>query len=221
MLVSPETAAGMLGTTTSDPKFAQVQALLPAAEQAVKTYLQRDIEQQNYTEYLTGNDKQRICLRQTPVLSITNLWVNDSGYFGMNANSPFDASTLLTQGQHYVLDIDQPDGSSKSGIVFRIGSIWPIIARLVATNLLAPFQGPCLGNIKVEYIAGYAIIPNDLQFAVALTAKFMQRTINYGGMMLESERLGDYAYGLLTNPAFMQQAGSILNILGRYKEVGW
>lgn len=221
MLVTAAQTAAMLGMQLTDVGFAQIAALLPAADQAVKTYLQRDIEYQTYTEYLTGNNQQRITLRQTPVAAITNLWVNDSGYFGMNTDSPFDETTLLTQGQHYVLDIDQSDGSSLSGIIFRIGAIWPIIARLVATNLLSPFQGPCLGNIKVEYSAGYQTIPADLQFAVALTANFMKRTINYGGLMLENERLGDYAYSLLVNPLYMQQAGSILQILGRYKEVGW
>ena len=221
MLITPTEAQAMWGYASSNPLLSQLVALLPAADQAVKTYCQLNFESATYTEYHNGNNQQRITLKQIPVVSITSLFLNDSGYFGTNTNSPFDSTTQLVEGQNFVLDHDQPDGSSKSGIVFRIGSVWPMIARVATTNLLTPYQGPCLGNIKVVYAAGYTTIPADLQYAVAALAQFMRRSINFGGMVLESEKLGDYAYKLLMSPLYATQVGSIVEILGRYKETGW
>lgn len=220
MLTDVDTVKAMLGITTTT-QDAQITALLPAADTCAKNYMQRQIEKNTYTQYLSGNNRQEIVLPETPVLSVTSLQVNNSGYFGQNASFPFDSSTTLTEGTEWVLDRDQPDGSSKSGILYRIGTTWPIMYQLNSLNQLTPYQGPAWGNIKVVYVGGYAEVPSDIQYAVSAIVMFMIRTGKFGGMMLASEKLGDYAYAMIMNPLYLSQVGSILEILGRYREIGW
>src|SRR5262249_14705165 len=69
----------------------------------------------------------------------------------------------LVYGIDYAMKLDwdstgaggSPD-SSRSGLLYRINELWPkpIYAQ---RNMLSSFVGPSLGNIKVNYTAGYTV----------------------------------------------------------------
>lgn len=79
-------------------------------------------------------DSTRIFLRELPVRSITNVWVNTAAY-GIDAN--FTSDFLKTQGSDYFLDNDG-SGLCKSGIVYSNVN-WPTVVR----------------SVKIVYRAGY------------------------------------------------------------------
>lgn len=210
-----------LSDTTQD---VQLRALLDAADAAVKRYCGRDLEQQTYTEYVSGNNTYRLALRQVPVTSVTGVYLDDSGYFGTNPEGSFDpATTELIEGVDFVLDRRPGAAYSKTGILFRINTVWEMMYRFNNFNRLSQEIGPAFGNFKVIYVAGYSPIPVDLQYAVALLVQFMKRSAPYGGMVLGSEKIGDYAYTLLSQPKAGQlpELGTIASLLSSYKAFGW
>lgn len=101
------------------------------------------------------------------------------GYAGLTAG-PFGADKQLFLGTDYMLDIDEPDGSSRSGLLKRLtggvgglgGFDWPWAfqqRRGTLTAAIPPVWGKWpYGNLKVSYTAGYPLnlVPDDLQAAV-------------------------------------------------------
>ncbi len=221
MLVDLNTYKTLLGLPlTASAIDSQLISLLGVADQLVKSYVQRDLEETSYTEYYSGNNQVRITLKQTPVTVITSVSLDNSGYFGERAGS-FGSPSLLTEGTDFVLDRQQGGTLSKSGILFRIGTVWPVVTRVSRLGRLSPDQGPSYGNIKVVYTAGYNPVPQDLKLAVVLFVSTLRRTIPVG-QTLVSERLGAYAYQLLhveskKNP----DLASVERVLARYQESGW
>lgn len=212
----------LLGVT-SDSQNVRLQLLLDAAEAAVKQYCNRDFESQTYTEYLSGNNTPRLALRQTPVTALTSVHLDSSGYFGTTGGA-FDSATLLEEGVDYVLDRDDQGGArSRSGILLRIGSVWPMLQRVATVSRLAVDAGPAWGNVKAVYTAGYASgqAPADLQYAVCLLAAHMQRTFTLGGGYVEYEKVGDYAYRLADVMKTQSELGGVRSLLASYKEMGW
>lgn len=197
---------------------AWISSLQAAAEAVVESYCNRKFEKATYTEFYDGSGQKTLILRQTPVVSITSVHEDFSGYYGTGA-SAFAANTLLTNGVDYTLSLDgQYNGVdvSNSGILWRLQSVWAEIPRIWKRDVLTPQLSPSLGSVKVVYVAGYDPIPLDLQYAVAYVASSMRRTIPFGGR-LESETIGDYSYRLhnargsdLIYPE-MDEARSILN----------
>ncbi len=210
---------------TVDTQDAWLDALRIAAERAVKNYCGLEFEQATFTEFHDGNGKRAIVLRQVPVISITNLWLDHDGNFGSTSGS-FSSSNLLTYGVDYSLEYDttyQTVPISKSGLVYRIRTVWTRREREYVYNRLSYEQGPSIGNIKVEYIAGYPSTPDDLQYAVCLMVSYMKLTAAFGGMPLKSEKIGDYEYELFyigaTQAMSLPQLGSVRQILARYRDV--
>jgi hypothetical protein len=144
--------------------------LAPQVLTLIEEYLGRKIKQATYTELYSGNGQAFLVLRQRPVQSITALYLDDYAYWG-DAPGAFDpATTLQVEGTDYALDRDQPDGSSRSGLVYRVHGYWPRPITYGPARI-APELGPRAGNIKITYTAGYADPPPDLQLAVSLTLK--------------------------------------------------
>lgn len=192
-----------------------------AAEAAVKKYCDRDFESQSYTQYYSGNNTQRLALRQTPVTAVASVHVDSHGYFGLGV-TPFSSLTQLTDGRDYVLDADSSPGVSKSGVLLRIGTVWPMLNRVLPVSRLAPEIGPAFGNIKVTYTAGYDEAPADLKFATTMLAAYMRRIAALGGTPVRKETIGDYSYELFERVrGGAPELGSINTTLARYKEYGW
>lgn len=152
MLCTLQYVKDMLGIT-SEAQDVALNAFLLAADQVVKTEVDRDLEFGTYTEFYNGTGTKALCLRQTPVVSITSINLDYAGYFGQNPDGPFPSETLLTAGKDYTLYIDK-DGKSFSGIVYRINTVWSEINRGYTQGKITQEVVPALGNIKVVYTAG-------------------------------------------------------------------
>lgn len=211
-----KTLLGLTGVSED----ARIDIWLSAADRAIKTYCNQNFEFATYTEYYTGNNQYRLALRQVPVVNITSLWVDNAGYYGDPA-SAFGSSTLLTPGVDYTLDRQKDAEPSLTGIVFRLGTVWPIQQRVGMYSRLTADIHPAFGNIKVIYDAGYATIPADLAYACMLLVSQMRRTYATGGFNLESERIGDYSYKLALNMLHQNDLASVNTILAMYKQLGW
>lgn len=197
-------------------------ALQLAAEAAIKDYCQQNFESATYTEYYSGSGTRAIVLRQRPVTSITSVHVDNDGNFGFGT-TPFPAITILESGSDYALDLDTGSTISRSGILWRVNTIWQQNERTHRVGqLYQPYQQP-LGNIKVVYVAGYTTIPQDLQYAVCLMVSTYKNTATYGGVSINREKIGPLEYELY-RPSFYRMVaqpdfGTLRQVLHKYKEI--
>lgn len=164
-----------------------------------------------------------------------NVYLDTGGYYGQGIN-PFAGLTQLFLGRDFALRIDQPDGSSKSGILRRLGGGpvgdlgWPWgwgERRGTLTARPSPIWANWNGNIRAQYTAGLGTgprytsgtLPYDLTDAANMLVSRIRRDIPQGGP-LTKEQIGRYMYELGE-----QQAGeapevtSVRQILSRYREV--
>lgn len=209
----------LLGVT-STARDTQYAALLLAADAAVKKELDRQVESSTLTDYYSGNGRRFLCLREYPVTAMTSVHLNFSGYYGRNPESTYSSEFLLTEGEDYVLRIDK-NGTSESGILERIGTVWQQQTRQYFPGKITQDAVVAQGNIKVIYTAGYTQVPEDLQYAVALLVRRMQQMLVQGGM-LKSEKLGDYQYELFPIvKAMVAEPGTFQAILRKYRKTAW
>jgi hypothetical protein len=204
--------------------------LLPMAEDAVESYTKRKFGTGSHTEFPRGGGES-FTLRQRPVYqSGLSVYLDVNGFFGKSTNA-FAANTLLVEGVDYVLDRDQTDGSSKSGVIFRLGGgsaggplAWPWqfdLPRGSLTARLNPRWPAIPGCISVTYVAGYQLtdVPHDLQAAVVELCGWLYRNLRYSGP-LQHEQLADYNYQL--QQALHQgplELGTTRALLAPYREV--
>jgi hypothetical protein len=144
--------------------------------------------------------------------------VDDSAYFGF-ASGAFGSSTLLTSGEDYALDLTAAS-FSRSGILYRIGSVWPAL-RVSSGSELVGGEVPGLGNIKVTYTAGYSTTPDDLKLAGILLARVIMLSSSNGGQMVASESLEYYSYSLKGNADAANDMHSVQAIVNGYREFNW
>lgn len=211
---------GYIGeTSTSDADAKMYLGLLTAAESAVKRICGRQFVRQTVTEFLDGNGLQAVSLRETPVQSITSVYLDTSGYYGQGTNSPFGSTTLLTAGADYFLKIDNNLGTSDCGLLFRTTRVWPANNNYVQYNLtprITPVNGPCFGCIKVVYSGGYSLIPEDLKMAVYQIVQDRKASIAQGEKF-SSENFEGYGYSLGTPDNELMRIGSVGRILNSYR----
>jgi len=140
------------------------------------------------TEFYRGTGTQQLLLKSRPVLTTPTIevYVSTTGYWGTSSGA-FGSNTQLTYGSEFTLEIDQDDGSSRSGILWRIGDYWPR-PFVRARGLLAPFVGDDLGSVKVVYTGGYTVdnMPAQLRSAAHLLIAKL-RVIYPTGMELRAE----------------------------------
>lgn len=166
-----------LGSDTS--KDTQYQAWIQEISFWFEHWCNRIFANQSYTEYYNGSGTQHLYLRQRPVTAITNIWQDDLGLFGQASGSFDPTLSVLQNGVDYVMHQDQPDGSSLSGIVIMVNGVWP--KRILRkTGLLSPYLGPSIGNIKVQYTAGFNQVPPDLELAANLALNWMRQYVPFG-----------------------------------------
>lgn len=184
-------------------------ALLAAVEQAVKNRCRKRLEPETYTVVLTPPPSARLALRQTPVRSVTSLWVNAAANGDPAA---FTSDHLLTPYTDYWLEVGE-DGMSHTGIVWRVGGrAWGAGGMVGGGSLAAwtPAVSPVLlaggggltrsitpnpGSVKVTYAAGYPATPEPVLAAIhmAVSRLFdLRRT----GVGLGSESWNGYSRGL-------------------------
>ncbi|QDU06825.1 phage head-tail connector protein [Gimesia aquarii] len=195
-----------------------IDLLIPQADAIIKGYLQRDVEQETYTEFYNGTGNQALILNQAPVQEIISVHEDRDGYYGDGMDA-FPASTALTQGTDFVLKKDEISVTaiSKSGILYRIGKTW-FRPRYRQHGQLSNAPGIGIGNIKVSYIAGWSVVPTDIQFAANKLVISMLESRSKAGR-LQSENIEDYSYRLANGEDEVQALDSVKTSLARYKRI--
>lgn len=161
-----------LGQKNEDKRLLMFQEW--AAEWIGEALNRPDFEVKARTEYYDGTGTMLLPLRFRPVFASPTIAVrvDNHGFWG-SASGSFDSTTALTYGDHFALKLDQPDGTSRSGILVRIGDVWskPFYRQ---RGLLSSYIGPGHGNVRVAYTAGHTAdtLPAPLRMAaVTLIAK--------------------------------------------------
>lgn len=161
---------------------AMLHLIHPLAEAVLKDWMQSNLEYQQYTEYLpigqwdvdegntsldnikksggravvysggdTGTDVLQ--LKNLPVAKASLAVYEDVGAYGGQSSSPYPASTLLTLGEDYYLDVEGDSDLSKTGFLYRFGA-WPVEPRSVKVtyyggHTAAQFAADEGGSIKM------------------------------------------------------------------------
>lgn len=198
--------------------------LIEMASNWIQEYLGRyDLEKKERTEYYKGTGTPYLLLRYRPVFTTPALqvYVDQQGYFGA-ASGAFDSSTsLLTYGSDYTLQIDQPDGTSRSAKLIRINSFWPRpYAR--QPGLLSPFLTSDTGSVKVVYTAGYTVdtLPPVIRSAcTTLTASM--RYLYPLGLPLSSESYEDRSISTYIEKSKEYLFSQVKPFLFSYRNWSW
>lgn len=195
-----------------------IDLMIPQADAIIKGYLQRDIEQVSYTEYYNGTGSQVLVLNQSPVQFITSVHEDRDGYYG-DGTDAFPSSSTLVEGTDFVLrkDDNTVTEKSKSGILYRIKKNW-YRPQVRYGNQLASSPGFGMGNIKVVYVAGWAVVPSDIQFAASKLVVSMLESRSKAGR-LQSENIEDYSYTLVNGEDEAQALDSVRSSLARYERI--
>lgn len=210
-------------TTTKDGYYT---FLLGLVDEFVKTYVQQKLEQQiSIIEYYAMRTIEYFVLNQRPVIQIRNLWYDPNGEYGQLSGSFDVVNSLLVVGVDYFLKIDNPVSvnsvnatwKSRSGLVYLLGGQGQGQWRR-RQNYLNSVLTPSWGTIKVEYDAGYPIIPQDLVLGVCMMVRVLERIIPYGGVgMAMTESTQKYSYSLMQ---MLHSDMGFERLLARYKGLG-
>lgn len=194
-------------TTVSDTEATKWLQFLFAAESYLRRVCGRQFTYGTYTEYPLADWTDAIKLRETPVESITSLYLDRDRVFG--------SDTLLTAGTDYLLEVDKPDGLAHAGFVRRLNSFWQG-DRQRPIGLLSFKQVPAVGILKVVYVAGYKLVPYDLKAAVwELTTFHRQRS---GAPGIPTSQSGEgHSVSFLPPDALAKLPGSVESVIGLYR----
>ncbi len=172
--------------------------LIEQASRIIDEFLGRQApELKSRTEYYNGTGTQKLLLRQRPVFTspLPQVFRDETGYWGSSSGSFDPVTSPLVYGDDFALQLDQEDGSSRSGILYRISGIWekPSVRM---RGFLSPFIGPSAGNIKVVYTAGYTMdnLPSPIRFACNLLVARMRHLFPWG-LETTSENYSEVSYG--------------------------
>jgi hypothetical protein len=205
--------------TTMD---AVINALIPAVSVLFKRVTGRVFGSYTYTDYYSGDGSPVLILRQRPViLAGLRVWVDTNGAWGQSTQ-PFPANSELEAGQ-FALQLDGDDGDSRSGLLFRVGSVWPMCeARLwqnQSPELAADHIYPS-GNVKVLYTAGEtdAAIETAGNYAISNILQSKKYSA-----LIQSESYEEYSFNLIlptTKAGIQGMIGTYAwSIISAYKEL--
>lgn len=168
------------------------------------------------TEYYAGNGRRELQLNQRPVISIGSVYEDTGAYYG-EASGAFASTTLLTAGTQYCLLRDNGDKAEQSlgGILLRLGGVWPAGSEQLR-GMLTTSPAPGLGNIKVTYNAGYAVVPADVRRAVAKLVAEIRVSAGQPSD-IQSESLDYYSYSKMSADEQAKALTSVKGLLKRYK----
>lgn len=181
-----------------------------------------------------------------PIIFGLSMWLDPAGAFGDGPGSdpsgPFGPVNLLYPGIDYALQRDQPDGTSKSGKVVRLGSVlgtfgmaagwgaygssWGgIQTRGTLSGSLPPLWGKWPpGSLRIVYSAGFspANIPADLVAAENALAAWMWNAADRGLIQVQSESFNGYSLSVASAVDALKTApelGSTRQLLSRWRRV--
>lgn len=117
------------------------------------------------------------------------LWSDDNAYGG-SAFGSFDSSTLLVEGQDYWLPYQGGLGNPcYSGVIRRITGYW-FRPYIWVGGLVAGQYGPPTGNLRAQFVTGYATIPTALQTACEVLINVMKASRAFGRLANSMSRDG-------------------------------
>ena len=134
------------------------------------------------------------------------------GYAGLSPGA-FSAAMQLFLGTDYMRVVDEPDGSSRSGVLKRLtggvgglgGFDWPWAfqqRRGTLTAAIPPVWGKWpYGSLKVQYTAGYYLndVPADLAEAVLMMAAWLRQQTPVG-VSLDIDKMSEQVSRALSYP---------------------
>ena len=153
------------------------------------------------TEYYNGTGTQKLPLKSRPVFTTPTIqcWVDRYGFYGQTDDSFESEESELTYGNEFVLQVDQDDGTSRSGILLRRNRFW--LKRFVREpGYLSPYVDDPHGNVKVTYTAGYDL--DNLPMVLRAATIKLVASIRYLfplGMELGSESYQERSISVLAD----------------------
>ena len=186
------------GDTSEDSKLS---FFVEHASQWIEELLDRPgLSFKSRTEFYQGTGTQRLPVRSRPVYTspTVQVFVDDVGYFG-SASGSFASTTALTYGTDFAVQVDQEDGTSRSGILLRLNDTWPK-PQVRQFGYLSPFVWSAQGNVKVIYTAGYTVdtLPSVFRLAVNLLVARMRYLFPLG-MEIGSESYEERSISLIAD----------------------
>jgi hypothetical protein len=142
-----------LGITDSS-KDTLLNQLIAQAIAHAKRETQRLFTVEELVEFYDGTNTSKLVLRESPVVSVDEIRLDDNGHYGQSIDS-FGDETILIEGVDYAVN---------GSIVHRINAWWPprVVNRIgQLSNEIRHGQG----NIKVTYHAGFDGMPDDIKDA--------------------------------------------------------
>ena len=212
-LASVKAQGGIAAGDTS--RDLQLRSLFDAVTSLVKQHLNRDLESQQYTEFYSGDGTPFLQLNQYPVTAISLVCIDDAGYFGSAPNG-FPSNRSLVEGVDYALTYGS-GGHGSTGTLRRIGTTWRRLPSR-ALGLLQNLPGVPNGNIKVQYTAGFTVIPSALVMAVNASVLRLAIAASVGGGVSQMS-YEDAHVGFLAPGESEKLFGSIEDILANYKSI--
>lgn len=173
--------------------------LIEEAGHWIEEILGRKLTYKTRTESYKGTGTIKLLLRARPVDAFpvnTNylplaVSLDESANFGSSSDAFDPTTTPLVYGDDYCLQIDSDDGSatSRSGILIRIGDVWPKPSYR-QRGYLSPFIDDDNGSIKVVYTAGFT--PDSLPPMLRSACVFLVGRMRY--ILPQSMELGSDGY---------------------------
>ena len=160
-LASVKAQAGIGISDTS--RDTQIRSLIDGISSLIKQQLNRELESREYVEFYSGSGSSILLLRQFPVTNVTQVCIDDAGYFGASPDG-FDNSRNLIEGIDYAL-MSGARNLGSAGMLRRIGTTWNL-RPYRAAGILQNMPGVPNGNIKIRYTAGFTTIPPAIMMAV-------------------------------------------------------
>jgi hypothetical protein len=212
-------AAGVSGSAED----ARLELLLLAADRWVKNFCGREFESARAVEFYSGTGTRLLVLKRRPVTAVHEVLENRYGHYGdtLSADGGFSTADTLVAGTDYAVVRDrQTSADAPAAILERLSASWPMSYTTARTGLLSAEAVPGLGNLRVDYTAGYAAgsIPRDLQVAVAMVAAHWRRAVPYGGGTVVREQLGRWEYELANLVGRYGVPDGVTGILAAYRE---
>lgn len=165
---------------TGSSQDAFYQQLIDAASSIIRAACNQYLSRQtDVVEYYSPRFQPFIILRQRPVIEVTQVQWDE----------------VTQDATSYKLEIDQADGTSRSGILHLLEGQGEGTYRRPAGRL-TPLIEPARGSVRVTYSCGFHPIPNDLKTAVLLATRTLQLSAPYGGSQVKSESRPHYSYSL-------------------------
>lgn len=200
---------------------AQESAIISSCSARITEFCGRTFQQGTYTEVMSGNNTQELVLSNRPLTTAGLSVYEDFGANYGQAPGAFAASTLLTLGVDYALKVDRPDGlTSRCGILLRLTGYW--VAYLTYEGgVINPVKKTGNGCYQVQYTAGYATVPLDVQQACMMLCAAVKSRSAFGEEYA-SESRENYNYTLRahTKDAFAALPRDTLGVLARYRNLG-